>query len=339
MAPARSLSDDKLLNTSYSDRFNTLLQTYEGRQNHISIRNFILMHASLEAWRVPVITLSFVLVVAVNIPDMFAYATLSSTSFQEDLIPVSAGNLSGGSIPSAESVHGTETLELPAGVDAFILLIANEAHESWQDEKHKLLTDRNAYYIPTSLVIHEGTRIAFLNADAPWDTPHPQTIDIVNRDTEEVVYSTGVLDYTNSSEQVGLSPGNYSIVNQDYDAKEGNILVLPDTGDQVSSGGNTTGGLIVGGFYTPTDQVENNKDNDGMSHPGSLQYYTEEFEKNGFAILSEHNFSYSTCDYCPGAFWPDNKSGDHTLIIYSTEQSLSEALEKLEKLVKDNVYI
>ena len=194
------------------------------------------MHASLEAWRVPVITLSFVLVVAVNIPDMFAYATLSSTSFQEDLIPVSAGNLSGGSIPSAESVHGTETLELPAGVDAFILLIANEAHESWQDEKHKLLTDHNAYYIPTSLVIHEGTRIAFLNADAPWDTPHPQTIDIVNRDTEEVVYSTGVLDYTNSSEQVGLSPGNYSIVNQDYDAKEGNILVLPDTGDQVSSG-------------------------------------------------------------------------------------------------------
>ena len=51
LAPARSLSDDKLLNTSYSDRFNTLLQTYEGRQNHISIRNFILMHASLEAWR------------------------------------------------------------------------------------------------------------------------------------------------------------------------------------------------------------------------------------------------------------------------------------------------
>jgi hypothetical protein len=42
----------------------------------------------------------------------------------------------------------------------------------------------------------KGTRIAFLNADAPWDTPHPQTIDIVHRDTEEMVYSTGVSDYT-----------------------------------------------------------------------------------------------------------------------------------------------
>jgi len=52
----------------------------------------------------------------------------------------------------------------------------------------------------------------------------------------------------------------------------------------------TTGGPI-GGFYTPTNQVENNKDNDGMSHPGSLQYFREEFEKNGFSIHSEHNFS------------------------------------------------
>jgi hypothetical protein len=281
-----------------------------------------------------------VLVIAVSIPNMFAYATLeSSTSFQGDLIPVSAGNASSISIPSAESVHSTENLKVPPGIDAFIMLIANEAHESWEDEKHKLLTDRNAYYIPTNLVIREGTRIAILNADAPWDTPHPQTINIVNRDTEEVVYSTGVLDYTNSSEPVGLSPGNYSIVNQDYDAKEGNILVLPDTDDKVSSGGNITGSVIVGGFYTPTNQVENNKDNDGISHQGSLQYYREEFEKNGFAILSEHNFSYGTCDYCPGAFWPDNKSGDHTLIIFSVEQSLPEALEKLEKLVNDNVYV
>jgi hypothetical protein len=154
-----------------------------------------------------------------------------------------------------------------------------------------------------------------------------------------VAYSTGVLDYTNSSEPVALSPGNYSVINKDYDAKEGNILVLPDRGNLVSSRSTTGANLIVGGFYTPTQQVENIKDNDGVSHPGSLQYYTEEFEKNGFTILSEHDFSYGTCDYCPGAFWPDNKSGNHTLILYNTQQSLPEALEKLEKLVKDNVYI
>jgi hypothetical protein len=58
-----------------------------------------------------------------------------------------------------------------------------------------------------------------------------------------------------------------------------------------------------------------------------------------FDILSEYNFTYATCDYCPGEYWPDNKSGEHTLLIYSTQQPLSEALVKLGKLVTDNVYI
>ena len=99
------------------------------------------------------------------------------------------------------------------------------------------------------------------------------------------------------------------------------------------------GNLILGGFYTSTNQVENIEDNDGVSHPGSLQYFREEFNSNGFDILSEHNFTYTTCDYCPGGFWPDNKAGEHTLLIFSTEQPLVEALDKLEKFVRDNVYI
>jgi hypothetical protein len=82
---------------------------------------------------------------------------------------------------------------------------------------------------------------------------------------------------------------------------------------------------VVGGFYTPSHQVENNKDNDGGVHPGSLAYYRTEFPKNGF--------------YCPGKYWPDNKTGNHTLIIFATEQPLSDALVKLKKLVKDNVYV
>ena len=91
----------------------------------------------------------------------------------------------------------------------------------------------------------------------------------------------------------------------------------------------SSGNSIVGGFYTPTNQVENTEDNDGGTHPGSLQYYKEAFTKNGFDILSEYNFTYATCDY----------SGEHTLLIYSTQQPPSEALVKLGKLVTDNVYI
>ena len=87
----------------------------------------------------------------------------------------------------------------------------------------------------------------------------------------------------------------------------------------------------MGGFYTPTNQVENNKDNDGVSHPG---FNTKETN------LARMGLIYSaTCDYCPGGFWPDNKSSEHTLLIFSTEQPLLVALDKLDALVRDDVYV
>ena len=244
-------------------------------------------------------------------------------------------------IPSAESVHLTQSLQLPSNVSAFVMLIANEAHESWNNESHKLITDKNAYYIPTNLIIHEGTELAFLNADAPWDTPHPHNIELVNIDGnkssgEAVVYSTGILAYTNSSEPVTLPVGRYSTVNAEYDTKEGTITVLQNNQNMNS---NSIHNLVIGGFYTPTNQVENNKDNDGNPHPGSLEYYRQAFSENGIKILSEFNFTYAKCDYCPGGYWPDNKTGDHTLIVFGLEQPIGQALETLETLVKDNVYV
>ncbi|MGA7602103.1 MAG: hypothetical protein WCE33_03370 [Nitrososphaeraceae archaeon] len=233
-------------------------------------------------------------------------------------------------IPTGESVYKSESMTLPTSVGSFIILIANEAHESWQDEKHKLITDKNPYYIPKVLVIPEGTNVTFLDADAPWDTPHPQTIEVTDNKDGNIVYTTGVLDYTNSSEPITLPVGNYTIVNTEYEAEEGTITVT----NQKSNGN-----LIVGGFYTPSHQVENNKDNDGGTHPGSLQYYRTEFPKNGLKILSEYNFTYAACDYCPGKYWPDNKTGNHTLIIFETEQPLSDTLTKLKKMIRDNVYI
>jgi len=250
---------------------------------------------------------------------LLTYASLSTPALPNSTIAL------------AESLHVSESLEVAPSVGTFVILIANEAHENWSDEKHKLITDKNSYYLPTNLIVPNGTAIAFLHADAPWDTPNPYTIEIQDS-TGNVVYNTGQLDYTQRSEPVVLpSPGTYNIINKAYDTKEATITVLANA--------TSDGDLILGGFYTPTNQVENTEDNDGVSHPGSLQYYKEAFNNDGFDILSEYNFTYATCDYCPGEYWPDNKSGEHTLLIYSTQQPLSEALDKLGKLVKDNVYI
>jgi hypothetical protein len=275
----------------------------------------------------PVVTIPAVILTMVLITVVLA-GTLTTTTA---VYASSTSNLNntGVAIPNAKSVYQSESITLPPSAGFFIILIANEAHESWQDEKHKLITDKNSYYIPKNLLVPQGTTLSFLNADAPWDTPHPQTIEIIDADGE-TVYTTGVLEYTNSSEPVVLPLGNYTIVNTEYESTEGTISVTNEK---------SNGTLVVGGFYTPSHQVENNMDNDGGVHPGSLQYYRAEFPKNGFRILSEYNFTYAACDYCPGEYWPDNKTGDHTLIIFETEQQLPDALAKLKKLVRDNVYV
>jgi hypothetical protein len=232
-------------------------------------------------------------------------------------------------IPDAKSVYDTETMQLPNSVGYYVVLIANEAHEDWSEEKHKLLTDHNPYFVPTHLVLPKGTAIIFLNADAPWNTPHPHTINL--EDTSgKVVYSTGSMEYSDASDSKILPPGNYSITDSKYDWMKGSITVTEE---------NSIGNQTVGGFYSPTHEVSNKLDNDGMEHPGWMGYYETEFSKKGFNILSKHEFNYNTCSYCEGKFWPDNKTGEHTLFIFSTYQSPMDAILKLQKLVKDNVYI
>ena len=55
--------------------------------------------------------------------------------------------------------------------------------------------------------------------------------------------------------------------------------------------------------------------------------------------IIEQNFQKMDFDYCPGEYWPDNKTGNHTLIIFATEQPHSNALAKLKKMIGDNVYV
>ena len=239
-------------------------------------------------------------------------------------------NTAQGIIPSAEPVYQSQSMTLPSSVRTLVWYIVNEAHENSVNERHKYVSDHNPIYLPTNLIVPQGTALTFLDADAPWDTPHPHTINIMDS-SGKIVYTTGKMDYTNTSIPKVLPAGKYSVIDTKYTWMKGNITVSPDQ--------KSTGNLIVGGFYTPTNQVANNKDNDGGVHPGWLGYYRTEFPKNGFKILSEYNFHYATCKYCPGGFWPDQKTADHTLLIYSTDQPLSVVLDKLTKMVWNNVYI
>jgi hypothetical protein len=234
-------------------------------------------------------------------------------------------------IPSAQSIYMSQSLTLPISVGYFVWYIVDEAHEDTVHESQKIISNHNPDFLPTNIVIPQNVTISFLDADAPWDTPHPHTINVIDKSSNKIVYTTGKLEYTKTSKPVMLSPGNYIVTDAKYKWMKGSITVLPTE--------KSNGTLTVGAFYTPTTQVANKKDNDGGVHPGWLGYYKTEFPKEGFTILSEYNFHYTECKYCPGKFWPDQKTGDHTLIVYSTKQPLSDVLRKLGKLVWNNVYI
>jgi hypothetical protein len=59
--------------------------------------------------------------------------TLTATAYASNTSNLN--NTDAVTLPSAESVYLSETMELPPSTGSFIILIVNEAHESWQDEK------------------------------------------------------------------------------------------------------------------------------------------------------------------------------------------------------------
>jgi hypothetical protein len=238
-----------------------------------------------------------------------------------------SANTMGSLLPSASSIYQTEIMKVPATVKTVIIYAANELHEDIKTGKHKLISDRNSYFVPKNTIVSNGTTVVIHNADAPWDIPHPHTFIVGSQNSAK-------LDYATNTQEFRLAPGIHKITVADSPWAIGSVEVV--SSDAAAAMPPT---LIVGAFYTPTMQVSNPKDNDGGIHPGNLAYYIQEFPRNGLKIESMHNFTYSSCSDCPGKFWPDNKSGNHTLIVWSSTQSLPIVLAALTELTKANVYI
>src|ERR671919_1977806 len=96
---------------------------------------------------------------------------------------------------SSTAVYETEAFVAPSTVKTFVIYMANEFHENWTEESHKLITNKNAYAIPTNLTVSNGTNIAFHMADAPWDIPHDYIVRVVDAHTNETAFETPLLSY------------------------------------------------------------------------------------------------------------------------------------------------
>ncbi len=272
--------------------------------------------------------------------NQFSLASTDSASMDSKISIVSVSTSSNSSnpsanagIPNALSIQTTQNMTITSNsVRSVIVAIVDESHEPPKSSQ-KHISEHNSYFLPTNLIVPQGVDLSFLDTDAPWDTPHPHSIAIINISSGQIVSTTGKLDYTNNSKPLGLPVGKYIMTDTKYPWLRGTITVSPS---QITS---PNADVIIGGFYTTTNKALNNKDNDGGVHSGWLGYYRTELPRNGFKILSEYNFHYAKCKYCPGGYWPDLKSADHTLFVYSTTQPFSQALSKLAKMVWNNVYI
>src|ERR687892_325289 len=96
---------------------------------------------------------------------------------------------------SSTFVYETEAFIAPPTVKTFVIYMANEFHENWPEDSHKLITNKNAYAIPTNLTVSNGTNIAFHMADAPWDIPHDYIVRVVDAHTNETAFETPLLSY------------------------------------------------------------------------------------------------------------------------------------------------
>jgi hypothetical protein len=258
---------------------------------------------------------------------------------------------------SSTVVYETEAFIAPPTVKTFAIYMANEFHENWPEESHKLITNKNAYAIPTNLTVSHGTSIAFHMADAPWDTPHDYIVRVIDAHTNETAMQTPLLSYpkfhsgpSNSGTTV-LPIGEYRVEAYLHgtDKVETKPITIKVTNTPVNQSSNITAGF----FYSPQRPVANPYDNDGQLHQGHLEYYKQQFSVHGLKIESIHSFHFASCSFydegksseciddggSPGElYWHDNKTADHVLIFWSSTRPYSQIAAALDELTWENVY-
>ena len=297
-----------------------------------------------------------------------SYATDSLGYEIQDLANLSSNDNNGSSAISANTtmatlsnsstiVYETEAFIAPPAVKTFVIYMANEFHENWPEESHKLITNKNAYAIPTNLTVSNGTSIAFHMADAPWDTPHDYIVRVIDAHTNETAMQTPLISYpkfnrgpSNSGTTI-LPIGEYRVEAYLHgtDKVETKPITIKVTDTPVNQSSNMTAGF----FYSPQRPVANPYDNDGQLHQGHSEYYRQQFSVNGLKIESIHSFHFASCSFYDKEkssvcrddggspeelYWHDNKTADHVLIFWSSIRPYSQIAAALDELTWENVY-
>ena len=212
----------------------------------------------------------------------------------------------GGILPSAEQIFISETFRVPDEVSNFIILIPNEGHHL-DSEPDSLIAETNAHYLPNHVEISKTTSITLLSNDQD----HFHTTVVTSEKDGTVVWETENIAYAQYSESRSFSnedAGKYLFVSDDpdYEDMKGTISVRESVKSPTGS--------TVGCIYVPQED---------------LPMFKQTLSVRGFAIESEQNFTWDNSN---------QDTDDQTLIIFSTMQPLSSALQQLAIIVEQTPY-
>jgi len=241
---------------------------------------------------------------ALSNPYVILYSSALATNQSVTSTNSSVSNNTSYDIPTAKSVFEAGTMSLPSSVRGFITSLPDETHEL--DTANKTISHKNAHYLPSNLIISNGTALAFVHGD-----PNHIHVEIVrdNSTGGNVDWQTIPVKHPGSSDIKVLSaPGFYTISDAKYPSMKGTITVQKN----IQSNGN----LVVGGFFCPTP---------------SLAKYKSDFTTNGFQVLSQFSFLSKTRQA--------DISGPTTLLIYSTTMPIQDALTKLKPILASLPYL
>jgi hypothetical protein len=251
--------------------------------------------------------ITFLGVLTIGIPllgNQISQAQIDSTSSGTSVTDITNQtqiNSESDSIPDAKYVYETGTMSLPASVKSFIIMIPDEAHHPPEDDK--TISPKNPNFLPTTLEVLDGTELAFVHGD-----PSHTHVEILKDKDGNVAWETTPVEHPGGSDIKTLSSSGspYSISDKEFTNMEGQINV---------SNEKSTGSLTVGGFFVPT------KD---------LDQYKSEFADAGFDVISDFGFTTESVQ--------KDLAGDNTLLIYSTSQSVKDAIEKLLPIMESLPY-
>ena len=218
---------------------------------------------------------------------------------------------------NAQSIYEEKSAVVKSGVNNFVILIPDEAHESTNQPKNQYPL-ANQPYIPQNVTINNGTSITWFSGDVDHDhvikfkSPSPQ-----NLQTTDTFPFLGLV--TVMFDQAGKYSYYEDNVNSDDKSfvMEGTINVINST-DETNMNTNSSQGIITAGVL-----MIPSKDFDSISST---------LKNNGISVLSNYTFT----DLRGGQ---KGTGPTQTIIVWGSENNnVDQALAPIISITKDLPY-